>query len=45
MILSPRVEFSASHDRHEVYLGRRTSKKRWHRRGAPTTLVELGWRL
>jgi hypothetical protein len=31
MILSPRVGFSASHDRHGVYLGRRTSEKRWLR--------------
>jgi hypothetical protein len=29
MILSPRVGFLASHDRHGVYLGRRTSEKRW----------------
>jgi hypothetical protein len=32
VILSPRVGFLASHDRHEVYLGRRTSEKRWQQR-------------
>jgi hypothetical protein len=31
MILFPRVEFLASHDRHEIYLGRRTLEKRWQR--------------
>jgi hypothetical protein len=32
MILFPRVWFLASHNRHGVYLGRRTSEKRWRQR-------------
>jgi hypothetical protein len=32
MILLLRVGFLASHDWHMVYLGRRTSEKRWRRR-------------
>jgi hypothetical protein len=42
MILSPRVGFLASHDRHVVYLGRRTLENRWQRQGALVAVVKLG---
>jgi hypothetical protein len=32
MILSPRVRFLASHDRHGVQFGRRASEQRWRQR-------------
>jgi hypothetical protein len=43
MILFSRVGLLASHDRHVVYLGRRTSEKWWRRRGTSMMVVELGW--
>jgi hypothetical protein len=41
MILFPRVWFLASHNRHGVYLGRRTSEKRWRQREIKSEL-EIG---